>query len=111
MRSTPSSSASSYASKTVVCTRESGKNGALMNMLKARGVRCVELPLVEAVPGEDADGLPYVLTRERWDWVCVTSPEAAKVFLDAYVKAGRPEGVRVAVVGAATGKVLTKAEP
>jgi uroporphyrinogen-III synthase len=82
-----------------------------MNALKAKGARCVELPLVEAVPGEDAATLPDVLKRERWDWVCVTSPEAAKVFLEAYANAGRPDGVRVAVVGAGTGKVLAKAEP
>ena len=64
-----------------MCTRERGKNGALMNLLAARGARCVELPLVEAVPGEDAATFPDVLKRESWDWVCVTSPEAAKVFL------------------------------
>ena len=105
------SETSSYASKTVVCTREAGKNGALMNALKARGVRCLELPLVEAVPGDDAEALPDVLTKERWDWVCVTSPEAAKVFLRGYEAAGRPEGVRVAVVGAATGRALAAGAP
>ena len=94
-----------------MCTREAGKNGALMNALKARGVRCLELPLVEAVPGDDAEALPDVLTKERWDWVCVTSPEAAKVFLRGYEAAGRPEGVRVAVVGAATGRALAAGAP
>ncbi len=82
-----------------------------MNLIAARGARCVEMPLVQAVPGEDAATLPDVLKRERWDWVCVTSPEAAKVFLEAYAKAGRPSGTRVAVVGAGTGRVLAKAEP
>lgn len=104
-------SSSSYADKTVVVTRESGKNGALMNLLKAKGVTCVELPLVEAVEGEDVGSLPSVLTREKWDWVCVTSPEAAKVFLEGYEKAGKPKGLKLAVVGAATGRVLAKAEP
>ena len=110
-RAEATAAASSYDGKTVVCTRERGKNGALMNLLAARGARCVELPLVEAVPGEDAATFPDVLKRESWDWVCVTSPEAAKVFLEAYERAGRPSGVRVAVVGAGTGKVLAKAEP
>ena len=86
------------------------ERGAL-NALKARGVRCLELPLVEAVPGDDAEALPDVLTKERWDWVCVTSPEAAKVFLRGYEAAGRPEGVRVAVVGAATGRALAAGAP
>ena len=110
-RAEATAAASSYDGKTVVCTRERGKNGALMNLLAARGARCVELPLVEAVPGEDAATFPDVLKRESWDWVCVTSPEAAKVFLEAYERAGRPSGARVAVVGAGTGKVLAKAEP
>jgi len=109
--STAPPSTSSYTDKTVVVTRESGKNGALMNLLKAKGVTCVELPLVEAVEGEDVASLPSVLTREKWDWVCITSPEAAKVFLEGYEKAGKPKGLKLAVVGAATGKVLAKAEP
>lgn len=104
-------STKSYAGKVVVVTRELGKNGALANVLKSRGATCVEMPLIEAVPGEDLASLPDVLLSENWDWVCVTSPEAAKVFLEAYAAAGAPVGVRCATVGAATGKVLATAHP
>ena len=41
----------------------------------------------------------------EFDWVCITSPEAAAVFLEGWAAAGRPP-VRVAVVGAGTGRVF-----
>ena len=50
--------------------------------------------------------LPDRLASETFDWVCITSPEAASVFLEGWMLAGRP-AVRVAVVGEGTGKVLT----
>ncbi len=45
---------------------------------------------------------------ERFDWVCVTSPEAASVFMEGWREAGRP-AVRVAVVGDGTARVLREA--
>lgn len=43
-----------------------------------------------------------------FDWVCITSPEAASVFLEGWRAAGRPF-VRVAVVGEGTGRVFEAA--
>ncbi len=43
-----------------------------------------------------------------FDWVCITSPEAANVFLEGWRAAGRP-AVRLAVVGEGTGRVFTEA--
>ena len=37
----------------VVLTREQGKNAELQKRLEARGLQCLELPLIEAVPGPD----------------------------------------------------------
>lgn len=51
-----------------------------------------------------------MLASQRFDWICITSPESASVFLNAWRAAGRPAGLRVAVVGEGTGVVLTKAE-
>lgn len=51
------------------------------------------------------DQLPIALQEERFDWVCITSPEAAAVFIEGWRQAGRP-AVRVAVVGDGTGRVL-----
>lgn len=91
----------------VVLTREAGKNGKLMKLLESKGISCLEMPLVETAAGPDADRLPEVLKREAdsFDWVCITSPEAATVFTKGWIKAGRPE-VRIAVVGEGTARVL-----
>ena len=51
-----------------------------------------------------------MLRTHSYDWICLTSPEAASVFLRAWQEAGRPGGLRVAVVGDGTGVVLTEAE-
>lgn len=37
------------------------------------------------------DRLPGLLRDESWDWVAVTSPEAAAVFLEGWEAAGRPQ--------------------
>lgn len=93
------------AAPQVVLTREAGKNGKLQRMLEERGVRCLEMPLVETAAGPDRDALPGVLREGGFDWVCLTSPEAAAVFVEGWRAAGRP-AVRIAVVGDGTGRVL-----
>lgn len=72
-------------------TREAGKNGKLQAMLAARGVRALELPLVETAPGPDRDALPGVLRAGGFDWAVITSPEAAAVFLEGWRAAGCPQ--------------------
>lgn len=49
--------------------------------------------------------LPSVLTEEQFDWVVITSPEAAAVFLEGWRTAGEPD-VHVAVVGKGTADAL-----
>lgn len=44
--------------------------------------QCLEMPLIEHGPAPDRPKLPASL-RESWDWVIVTSPEAAAVLLEA----------------------------
>ena len=95
-----------YEGRCVVLTREDGKNGDMMKRLTARGVECVEMPLIETTVGADRAALPAALNDpEGWTWVCITSPEAAKVFLEAWREAGQPD-VPVATVGAGTAKIL-----
>jgi uroporphyrinogen-III synthase len=74
----------------VVVTREKGKNGKLMKALQQRGISVLELPLVETAPGPDRDLLPCALQEEAYDWVVVTSPESASVFLEDWGRAGKP---------------------
>ncbi|BDA51009.1 probable uroporphyrinogen-III synthase [Coccomyxa sp. Obi] len=89
----------------VVVTRERGKNGKLIKTLQQRGISVLELPLVETAVGPDRMLLPGALREGAYDWVIVTSPESASVFLEGWREAGKPQ-VRLAVVGAGTGVVI-----
>ena len=75
----------------VVVTREAGKNGQLLQALKAKGVSVMEMPLVETVEGPDAPALSDALKGMPFSWVTITSPEAAAVFLRAWTGAGKPQ--------------------
>ncbi|CEM25869.1 unnamed protein product [Vitrella brassicaformis CCMP3155] len=90
----------------VALTREEGKNGKLRAMLEARGIPTVELPCIKTAVGRDRPRLPQVLTEEIFDWVCVTSPESAKVLVEGVREmAGRRE-LSIASIGAGTSAVL-----
>lgn len=75
----------------VVLTRERGKNGKLMRALLQQGISVLEMPLVETMPGPDRDQLPIALQEGGFDWIVITSPEAAAVFLRGWELAGRPQ--------------------
>lgn len=95
-----------YAGRRVVLTREEGKNGDMRARLSVRGIEVLEMPLIETAAGADAAALPAALADAAgWDWVCITSPEAAKVFLRGWREAGEPD-VSIATVGKGTAKVL-----
>ena len=111
MKAAPATAATSketseqYTGRRVVLTREEGKNGDMCARLTARGIDCLEMPLIESVVGPDRDALPAALNDpEGWTWVCITSPEAAKVFLEAWQEAGRPD-LPIATVGKGTAKI------
>lgn len=89
----------------VLLTRELGKNDKLQTALSPYGLTCMELPLIEHSDGPDKSRLPGLLATKAFDWVAVTSPEAAAVFLEAWEEAGKPF-VRIAVVGGGTGEIL-----
>eukprot|EP00271_Cylindrocystis_brebissonii_P018616 TRINITY_DN5371_c0_g1_i1.p1 TRINITY_DN5371_c0_g1~~TRINITY_DN5371_c0_g1_i1.p1 ORF type:complete len:366 (-),score=62.04 TRINITY_DN5371_c0_g1_i1:296-1393(-) len=92
----------------VVVTREKGKNEKLIQALANKGIKCLEMPLIETQEGPDAHVLLVRLQADTFEWIVITSPEAAAVFLEAWGKAGRP-AVRVAAVGGGTGEVLSGA--
>ncbi|GLC37636.1 hypothetical protein PLESTF_001639600 [Pleodorina starrii] len=94
----------------VLLTREAGKNDKLRDALTKKGYQCLELPLIEHTDGPDRALLPGLLAAaaDRYEWVALTSPEAASVFLAGWEQAGRPK-LRIAVVGGGTGDVLLQA--
>ncbi|KAI7736446.1 hypothetical protein M8C21_011841 [Ambrosia artemisiifolia] len=92
----------------VVVTRERGKNNKLITALAAHGINCLELPLIQHTQLPDLERLSALLTAATFDWIIITSPEAALVFLDAWRAAGAPS-VKVAVVGAGTASIFDEA--
>lgn len=89
----------------MLLTRELGKNDKMISSLQPLGFKCLEVPLIEHSDGPDRQKLPEVLKTSSYDWVAITSPEAAAVLLEAWEQAGKPK-MRVAVVGAGSGEIL-----
>ncbi|XP_039114941.1 uroporphyrinogen-III synthase, chloroplastic [Dioscorea cayenensis subsp. rotundata] len=85
----------------VVVTREKGKNAKLIDALGKHNVNCLEVPLIKHAPGPDSDRLSALLRESTFDWIVITSPEAAIVFLEAWKAAGTPK-VQLGVVGTGT---------
>ncbi len=90
---------------TIALTRELGKNVKLEKLLLAQGLRVQEIPCIAFEDGPDRARLPDALKEKNWEYIVITSPEAADVFLDGWEKAGRP-AVRVASVGSGTEQAL-----
>lgn len=88
-------------------TREEGKNGKLRSRLEACGLEAREMPCIAHSDGPDRAALPSHIAKgaAAWDYVVVTSPEAAAVFLSAWEEAGCPD-LAVASVGSATSTAL-----
>jgi len=74
-----------------------------------RGIDCIEMPLIEHCEGEDLGKLAGQLREGGLDYVCVTSPEAARVFAAEWQRAGSP-ALRVTVVGKGTARELREHE-
>lgn len=106
----------------IAMTREEGKNEKLRKHLqqqlttddKNSAVDLVELPCIAHANGPDLDQLADLLWNDnKWDYVVVTSPEAARVLASAWNN--NPKELKtskvpaVAVVGKATQAVLEKA--
>lgn len=95
----------------VALTREEGKNEPLREALKEifSLIEVQELPCVRSIPLEGAVELPNRLTKydaSKIEWIILTSPEAATVFINSWRTAGCPCLPRLAAVGKATGACL-----
>ncbi|CAI9267009.1 unnamed protein product [Lactuca saligna] len=107
--SSPSSPTTSFSNHRVVVTRERGKNDKLMKALAPHGINCLELPLIQHKHLPDLDRVSALLNETTFDWIIITSPEAALVFLDAWKGAGSPS-VKIAVVGTGTASIFDEAQ-
>lgn len=94
----------------VTLTREDGKNEKLRKKIRGDNrltnqVDLLELPCIEHAIGPDFDHLSSTLVSEQWDYVAITSPEAAKILVSAW-DAVRENPPPVVAVGKATEKKL-----
>ncbi|KAI7737499.1 hypothetical protein M8C21_020984 [Ambrosia artemisiifolia] len=109
--SSSSSPANSLSNHRVVVTRERGKNDKLITALAKHGIDSLELPLIQHTQLPDLEKLVSLLSAATsFDWIIITSPEAALVFLHAWKAAGTP-CVKVAVVGSGTASIFYEAMP
>ncbi len=104
----------------VALTREKGKNEKLRDLLLSNErirqisdttgdtVQVHELPCIEHADGPDTEKLSPTLSTSHFDYIVITSPEAASVFASAWIEVGRPQLGTVAAVGKATEITLTK---
>ena len=92
----------------IALTREEGKNGKLQKALEKESsslslFEAIELPCIAHADGPDLASLAQRLRDETWDYVVVTSPEAAKVVASAWPSSSTTP---VAAVGKATQDAL-----
>lgn len=94
----------------VTLTREDGKNEKLRkkieddNRLESK-IDLLELPCIEHAVGPDYDNLSSTLLSRQWDYIAITSPEAANVLASGW-DAVRSNPPPVVAVGKATEKKL-----
>eukprot|EP00537_Pseudo-nitzschia_pungens_P000804 CAMPEP_0172375854 /NCGR_PEP_ID=MMETSP1060-20121228/63708_1 /TAXON_ID=37318 /ORGANISM="Pseudo-nitzschia pungens, Strain cf. cingulata" /LENGTH=259 /DNA_ID=CAMNT_0013103141 /DNA_START=160 /DNA_END=939 /DNA_ORIENTATION=- len=98
----------------VTLTREDGKNEKLRKKINENTelmeqIDVLEMPCIEHAVGPDYDSLSSTLLSEQWDFVAVTSPEAANVLASAW-DALRDNPLPVVAVGKATEKRLQDSE-
>ena len=108
-RSTQSATAiaaTEHSSIVVTLTREDGKNEKLRKKIEdddnlQNQIDLLELPCIAHAVGADYDSLSSTLSSGKWDYIAITSPEAANV-LDSAWDAVRDNPPPVVAVGKAT---------
>lgn len=93
----------------VAVTRAGASPGRLGHELAAAGARVTHWPSIRFAPPEDESALVGAAARRReFDWLVLTSPRAASVWLEVAAPLGDREP-RIAVAGPATAGVLRAA--
>jgi uroporphyrinogen-III synthase len=102
----------SLMDRTVAVTRAADQAGPLKERLEALGATVVEVPVIAiADPSDGGEGLYMAVTNlHTYDWVVLTSPNAASRFFWAVAGQQREDSLpRVGVVGPGTGEVVRRA--
>ncbi len=90
----------------VLVTRARGQASSLVELLEAAGAEAVVIPTIEIVPPESFAVMDEALGRlNAFDWVIFTSANAVEAFAG---RARLVEGLKVAVIGPATGKAVER---
>mmetsp|Transcript_27238 Transcript_27238/g.54451 ORF Transcript_27238/g.54451 Transcript_27238/m.54451 type:complete len:318 (+) Transcript_27238:102-1055(+) len=97
----------------VALTREEGKNDKLRRALTSsenisKSVQVLEIPCIVHANGPDSERLVPTLSSTQFDYIAITSPEAAKVLANAWNEAGRPKLGMIVAVGKATQDTLVQ---
>uniref|UniRef100_A0A7S4ATH7 Uroporphyrinogen-III synthase n=1 Tax=Pseudo-nitzschia australis TaxID=44445 RepID=A0A7S4ATH7_9STRA len=98
----------------ITLTREDGKNEKLIKKMEENSqlmeeIDVLEMPCIEHAVGPDYEQLSSTLLSERWDFVAITSPEAANILASAW-DAVRDNPLPVVAVGKATENRLKDSE-
>jgi uroporphyrinogen-III synthase len=96
----------------VLVTRAADQSADLVERLQARGAEVLEVPLLVIAP--PADPQPFhdaVRELDRYDWLVLTSANAAHALANAMGPARLPKTVRVASSGPATTAVIRSLFP
>lgn len=102
--------ATEQSSIVVTLTREDGKNEKLRKKIQDNNplinrIDVLELPCIAHAVGPDFERLSSTLISEQWDYIAITSPEAANVLVSAW-DAVRGNPPPVVAVGRATEEKL-----
>jgi uroporphyrinogen-III synthase len=102
------------AGRRVLVTRAAGQASKLSEALRALGAIPVEVPVIEIRPPHSYEALDHALKRmEQYDWLIVTSANAAQALLDRAaqleIKLDQMVTVKVAAIGPGTAAAVEKA--
>jgi uroporphyrinogen III methyltransferase/synthase len=102
------------AGRAIVLTRAAHENAELAAPLEALGAQILEVPCIAIAPPERTDAMDGAIgSLERFDTVVFSSAHGVEHFLARLEALGRDAralaGVRLAVIGSATGAALRKA--
>jgi uroporphyrinogen-III synthase len=100
------------AGHVIAITRAADQAGPLRERLEALGAEVIEVPVIAiADPADGGEGLAAAINNlHTYDWVVLTSPNAAARFFDALTGRGQSAVLpNVAVVGPGTGEVVRRA--